>query len=160
MKTTVIPAQITTVEDTIAGNLNFTQILLLVSSLFINTFIYVLVPIQLHFTPAKVLLMLIVMLTSIVLALKIKQRLVLHWILIISTYLLRPHIYVFNKNTYAGRIILPKTQKSSTKIKKQKNINVVKKILDTTLDYTQYSKNTDISIQFKRKKLVFIKNYE
>jgi hypothetical protein len=36
----------------------------------------------------------------------------------------------------------------------------VKKIFDSTFDYTQFSKNTNISVQFKRKKLVFIKNYD
>jgi hypothetical protein len=39
MRTTVIPAQITTVEDRIAANLNLTQIILLLASLFVATFI-------------------------------------------------------------------------------------------------------------------------
>ena len=33
MRTTIVPAQMTTVEDRIAGNLNFTQIFLLVTAL-------------------------------------------------------------------------------------------------------------------------------
>ena len=44
MRTTVIPAQITTVEDRIGANLNLTQIVLLLASLFIATFIYATFP--------------------------------------------------------------------------------------------------------------------
>lgn len=43
MKTTVVPAQITTVEDKIAGSLTFTQIIMLVIPLLTSTAIYVLI---------------------------------------------------------------------------------------------------------------------
>jgi hypothetical protein len=39
MKTTIIPAQITTVEDKIAGNLSFAQILLFLAALFLGTYL-------------------------------------------------------------------------------------------------------------------------
>ena len=40
MRTTVIPAQITTVEDKIAGSLNLTQILILMIPVFWATIVY------------------------------------------------------------------------------------------------------------------------
>jgi hypothetical protein len=39
MRTRVIPAQITTVEDRIAGNLNLTQILLLMIPVILGTYL-------------------------------------------------------------------------------------------------------------------------
>jgi hypothetical protein len=44
MRSTVIPAQITTVEDKITGNLSLTQIILLIIPVFILTILFSLVP--------------------------------------------------------------------------------------------------------------------
>lgn len=44
MRSTVIPAQVTTVEDTIAGNLTITQIMLLIAPVLLSTAIYAVVP--------------------------------------------------------------------------------------------------------------------
>lgn len=98
MRTTVIPAQITTVEDKIAGNLNFTQILLLLSALMTDTFIYAVLPQGLHFTMYKLPLMAAATLLCLILSLRIKGRVVLSWLLLLSLYYLRPGFYIFNKN--------------------------------------------------------------
>jgi len=98
MRTTVIPAQITTVEDKIAGNLNFTQILLLLSALMTDTFIYAVLPQRLHFTMYKLPLMAAATLLCLILSLRIKGRVVLNWFLLLSSYYLRPRFYIFNKN--------------------------------------------------------------
>lgn len=44
MRMTVVPAQITTVEDRIIGNLGFSQILLLIVPLFVSAGVFVLLP--------------------------------------------------------------------------------------------------------------------
>jgi len=44
MKTTTVPAQVTTVEDRLAGNLSLTQLLLLVCPVFVSCLIYVVFP--------------------------------------------------------------------------------------------------------------------
>ena len=44
MRSQVIPAQITTVEDKIAGDFSLTQIMLLLSPVLIATFIYAFLP--------------------------------------------------------------------------------------------------------------------
>ncbi|MBU1000249.1 hypothetical protein KKE78_02540 [Patescibacteria group bacterium] len=103
MRTTVIPAQITTVEDKIAGNLNFTQILLLIASLFIDTFIYAALPERLHFTLYKVPLMAVATFICLILCMRIKGRVMLSWIFLLSSYYFRPRYYLFNKNDLFAR---------------------------------------------------------
>lgn len=98
MRTTVIPAQITTVEDKIAGNLNLTQIILLLASLFITTFIYAVLPQKLSFTVYKIPLIVVSFMICLTLALRVKGRVVLNWIFLLAGYYFRPRCYVFNKN--------------------------------------------------------------
>ena len=105
MRTTVIPAQITTVEDRIAANLNLTQIVLLLSSLFLATFIYATFPPKLAFSVYKIPLFIFTFLTFGILALRIKGRVVLSWLFVLSAYYLRPRYYVFNKNDLTTRNI-------------------------------------------------------
>src|SRR3990167_3060130 len=116
MRTTVIPAQITTVEDKIAANLNLTQIVLLLASLFIATFIYATFPPKLGFSIYKIPLFIITFLTCGILALRIKGRVVLNWLFILSAYYLRPRYYVYNKNDLTARNIefVPKPAKPKT----------------------------------------------
>ena len=105
MRTTVIPAQITTVEDRIAANLNLTQIVLLLASLFVATFIYATFPPKLQFSIYKIPLFVITFLAFGVLSLRIKGKVVLNWLFILSAYYLRPQYYVFNKNDLTTRDI-------------------------------------------------------
>ncbi len=98
MRTTVIPAQITTVEDKIAGNLNLTQISLLLVSLFVATFIYAVFPQKLSFSMYKIVLIAIQFVFFVSLSLRIKGKVVLNWIFILSSYYLRPGFYIYSKN--------------------------------------------------------------
>ena len=99
MRTKVIPAQITTVEDKIAGNLNLTQILILMTPVFLSTFVYALLPPNMHLTGYKVVLVLVLGLISIVLSLRIKGKVVANWIVVLLRFNLRPKYYIYNKNT-------------------------------------------------------------
>lgn len=98
MKTQVIPAQITTVEDKIAGNFNITQILLLMAPVFWAAIVYVLLFPRLQFIWYKVPMILIVFVLCGALSLRIKGKVLLHWLVIIFRYNIRPKYYVFNKN--------------------------------------------------------------
>lgn len=98
MRTTVIPAQITTVEDKIAGNLNLTQIILLLVSLFVATFIYATFPQKLSFSMFKIVLIVIQFFFFVFLSLRIKGKVVINWLIILSGYYLRPGFYVYSKN--------------------------------------------------------------
>src|SRR3990167_9406474 len=98
MRTTVIPAQITTVEDKIAGNLNLTQIMLLMVPVIWGTIVYTSLPPTMHIAWYKLPLVLLVLLLSLTLAVRIKGKVVLHWVIILLRYNTRARYYLFNKN--------------------------------------------------------------
>lgn len=134
MKTTTIPAQITTVEDKIAGNLNFTQIILLLSSLFVGTFIYTVLPAKMQFSAYKIPLIILEFLVFAGLALRIKGRIVIQWLVVLFRYWMRPRVYVFNKNElYLRNTPNPdkKNAKGQLKLVKQKTNKDVKRKKET-----------------------------
>lgn len=98
MRSQVIPAQITTVEDKIAGNLNLTQIMLLLFPAFWATVVFTIFSPRLHLSLYKLPLVLVVLIMCLVLALRIKGKVVLNWAITILRYNLRPKYYVFDKN--------------------------------------------------------------
>lgn len=98
MKTSVIPAQITTIEDKIAGNLNLTQIILLLGTLVLATIIYAVFPPSMNFSLYKLPLIIISSLICLSLALRIKNKVVLEWVLILLRFNLRPRFYLYDKN--------------------------------------------------------------
>jgi len=103
MKSTVVPAQITTVEDKIAGSLNFIQIILLVFSLIIGTAFYGLIPPKLHLSSLKIVLMIAEFAVFGLLALRYKGRILADWLVIYLRYKARPRIYIFTKNDPQSR---------------------------------------------------------
>ncbi|MEX0616708.1 MAG: hypothetical protein WD231_02745 [Candidatus Woykebacteria bacterium] len=120
MKTQVIPAQITTVEDKIAGNLNLTQIMLLLFPAFWTTVIFTVLSPRLHFTLYKLPLVLVVLILCLVLALRIKGKVVLSWVITILHYNLRPKYYVFNKNDTFMRSLDVPDLKNKVKVQAKK----------------------------------------
>lgn len=103
MKTTVVPAQITTVEDKIAGSLNFIQIILLVFSLIIGTAFYGLIPPKLHLSTLKIVLIGLEFVVLGTLALRYKGRILADWLVVYLRYKARPRVYVFDKNDIIAR---------------------------------------------------------
>lgn len=103
MRQTVVPAQVTTVEDRIMGNLGFSQLTLLVLPLFIGVGLYLILPPFGHGTIFKYVLIGIIALVMGILAIRIKGKIILLWLVTIIRYNLRPTYYVFNKNTAAYR---------------------------------------------------------
>lgn len=103
MRTTVIPAQITSVEDKIAGNLNFTQLLLLVVPVILNCLIYTLLPERMQLNMYKGILMISSFIIFATLAIRVKGKVLVSWLILILQYNLRPKYYLFNKNDLSGR---------------------------------------------------------
>ena len=103
MRTTIIPAQITTVEDKIAGSLNMTQILILVSSVLWTALIYIFLVPTMKLVPYKVGLILEVIFICIALVIRIKEKIVAEWLRILILYRMRPKYYLFNKNDKTNR---------------------------------------------------------
>lgn len=98
MKTTMVPAQVTTVEDKIAGNLSLQQLLMLVSPLFISAALYAFMPPFIKFTPLKVFIGTVIFVLFATMAIRIKGKLLIEWIAIRARYNVRPKHYVYNKN--------------------------------------------------------------
>lgn len=123
MKTTVVPAQITTVEDRIAGNLTFTQLILLVVPLIINAAIYVLIPPANYFNLVKGILIGLQFAIFGSLAIRIRGKILIDWLVILLRFKLRPRIYLFSKNDLSARGtegVLMVEEKKNTIIKEAK----------------------------------------
>jgi len=82
MRTTVIPAQITTVEDKIAGNLNITQILILMVPVFWTTIVYTLFSPVMRLAWYKIPLVIVVLFLCLILSLRIKGKVLVEWLLV------------------------------------------------------------------------------
>lgn len=118
MKTTTVPAQVTTVEDKIAGNLTLSQILLFITPLFVGTAIYLVFPPVLHLTILKFVISFLILLISVVMAIRIKGKILLLWTIVIARYVSRPRYYVFNKNDSYSRDKFPVKQSDPLETKK------------------------------------------
>lgn len=120
MRTTIIPAQITTVEDKIAGSLNLTQILMLMFPILWTAFLYILIPPVMALPAYKLTLTLLVTFISIILVIRVKNKLVLEWLMVLVRFQNRPKYYLANKNSlYLRELDLPqevaKTKRVSSK---------------------------------------------
>lgn len=145
MKTTVVPAQITTVEDKIAGSLNFVQIMLLVFSLIIGAAIYGIIPPRIHLTTLKLVLIALEFSALGGMAIRIKGKILAEWLIIILRFRLRPRIYVYTKNDLFARNSVTADKKTETKesmIKSHENNKAEK----TEGVESEYFDDSDISI--------------
>lgn len=115
MKVTVVPAQVTTIEDRIIGSLGFSQILLLITPVFMSAGIIVLLPPVMAGSDYKYVIISVLVLIFTLLAVRIKGKIIGLWLMQILRYNLRPRYYVFDKNTSANRKmdnILPATEET------------------------------------------------
>ncbi len=111
MRSQVIPAQITTVEDKIAGNFSLTQIMLLLMPVLIATFIYAFLPPTMTFVIYKLVLASFLAVLSITLAIRVKGRIIASWLVVLIRYNARPKYYIYNKNSATYReVIKPEVQ--------------------------------------------------
>lgn len=153
MKTTVVPAQITTVEDKIAGSLTFQQIILLVMSLIIGTAIYLLVPPKLHVSAIKAALMLIQFALLGILAIRISGKILAEWLVVYLRYSLRPRVYIFKKSDLAQReVILPifeRAKKESAITIKSAAKQKKRQLPESNLDLKNWLSKPDSSLSVK-----------
>jgi hypothetical protein len=104
MKVSVVPAQITTLEDRIIGKLGLSQLLLLVTPVFSSFLLYIVLPPNMHNSPYKIFTICILILLCSLLAIRIKSKIVLLWLVILLKYWFHPRLYVSNKNTQYLRV--------------------------------------------------------
>lgn len=156
MRTTVIPAQITTVEDKIAGSLNLTQILLLMVPVFWATIVYAVFPTRMHLELYKLPLIIIVLVLCLILSLRIKGKVVINWIMLFAHYNLRPRYYLFNKNdSFLREMDLPKPEKKTAKLFNKISAKKVIKIpaasfgIQDLIKLKNYISNPDYTLSLK-----------
>ncbi len=106
MRTTIVPAQITTVEDKIAGNLTLAQIFLLLLPVFLGGFFYISLPPYLNFAGYKIALFFIIGILSGFLAIRIKGKMVISWLIVLLRYTSRPRYFIYDKNDSYQRVII------------------------------------------------------
>ena len=156
MKTLILPAQITSVEDKIIGNLNMTQLLILMSSLFISAVVFLILPTPMQINSYKVIIILLSIFLSIFLSFRYKDQLIIDWLVILLRFKNRPRYYVFDKRTiYLRKIDLNKSNYSivqpvlsQTKLHTPiKSVSYDLRALDQLLDQSKFQ----TSIKFNQK---------
>ena len=145
MRTTVIPAQITTVEDKIAGSFNLTQIMILMVPVFWTTIVYTLFIPQMHLAWYKIPLVLVVLVLSLILSLRIKGKVVIEWLMILLKYQNRPKYYMFDKNdSFLRTLDLPHFEKKPIRLFKPKIVTLQVKRQTTKFDIADFIKLENI----------------
>ena len=131
MKTTLVPAQVTTVEDKIAGSLSLSQLLLLCTPIFLGGAIYALFPPLLHLTLIKTGLFVLLVIIFSLLSIRIRGKILLSWLIVISRYNLRPRYYIYNKNEMHLRAAKASSKVSTEKqrpVERKKSMPILPKI--------------------------------
>lgn len=103
MRVTAVPAQVTTVEDRVMGNLGMGQLVLLFTPVIVDSSMYAALPPEMHIAPYKLVLSVLLLLLCGALAIRIKGKIMLLWAVVLLRYILRPHCYVYDKRSVYGR---------------------------------------------------------
>lgn len=124
MRSTVVPAQVTTVEDRIAGSLGLSQLLLLTVPVFGGSALFVILPPFFSYAVYKVVIIVCFAVLCGLLAIRIKGKILLQWLIAIIRYNSRPRYYVYDKNDAHMRDIIRKvkTEETEEKIEPKKTI--------------------------------------
>ena len=117
-KATVVPAQVTTVEDRIFANLSMPQVMLLFAVIFVSGGVFTFAEPAMEGALYKYVIMLAVGVVCGILAIRIKGKIIGAWLVILMTYYLRPKYYVYDKNvTTLRKTYAVKTEKQPKKTK-------------------------------------------
>jgi hypothetical protein len=120
MKITVVPAQVTTVEDKIMGSLSLSQLMILLLPVFIGAALFAILPPAMGSALYKYILIGILAVICLVLSIRIKGKIVALWIITILRYNLRPKYYLFNKNVMTLRADYAEVKQTDMKAEKSK----------------------------------------
>lgn len=114
MRTTTVPAEMTSVEDRIVGSLTLRQLVLLMAPLFIGAIIFCVLPPKIKIDPYKLVVWLSISIPLVVLAVRIKGSLVLDWFILLYAYGSRAKTYVADKNSSIARSPVFRTKAKTT----------------------------------------------
>lgn len=128
MRISIVPAQITTVEDKIAGNVSVQQAMLLGVPILFGFIIALVFPPSGQFVAYKIAIVLGLFFVCGSLAIRIKDRIVAQWLKLFVIYSARPLYYVYDKNsTY-----LRNTESLDITTEEAATVQPVKKTIITT----------------------------
>ena len=99
MRVSIVPAQITTVEDKIAGNVSVSQAMLLGIPILFGFIIALVFPPSGQFVAYKIAIVLVLFVIFGSLAIRIKDRIIAQWLKLFAVYYARPLHYVYDKNS-------------------------------------------------------------
>lgn len=137
MKTAIVPAQVTTIEDRIAGNFTISQLMILMAGMGLATLIYLLTAPRYQFNPLKLIAITTVVALIAPLAIRIQGKIVADWLIILTRFWQRPHRYIFTKNDAASRSVPIAEAKS--KPLEQKAVSPVRKLTEQLSMHDQTS---------------------
>ena len=99
MKSTIVPAQVTTTEDKIIGSISVSQLVLLIAPIFIGGMFYVVFPPVIKYALYKLIVLGLLFVLFGSMAIRIRGKLIIQWLIIFKKYNLRPRYFIFDKNT-------------------------------------------------------------
>jgi hypothetical protein len=123
MRISIVPAQITTVEDKIAGNISVQQAALLGIPILFGFIVALVLPPSGEFVAYKITIVAVLFTICGSLAIRIKGRIVAKWIGLFAVYCARPRYYVYDKNT----TYLRDDKLENMEVKVEKAVSVTKK---------------------------------
>lgn len=152
MKSSVLPAEITSVEDKITANLSLKQLILMVVPVVLSGFIFFVAPPINKMSLYKFLISFLLFLIFLTLAIRLNNKIILEWLIITGKFYIRPKIYVFSKDIEYAPI--------AHKTNKQENLKADSSIPERLdmVNPADISKaqflivNSDVKISFNTKK--------
>jgi hypothetical protein len=103
MRSAIVPAQITTVEDRVAGNLSISQVALIFAPTLLGMAIFIILPPNMELSPFKLIIVTLIFMVCVVSAVRVKEKIILLWASTLLRYSLRPRYFVYDKHHVAGR---------------------------------------------------------
>ena len=144
MRSTIVPAQITSVEDKITSFLNLKQIVILIINLVLIMIQFLVIPPFVKFSLLKVLLAFILSALLIPMTFKYKEIILLDHLVLIISYKLRPKTYVLIKD---DEFLLDKEFSKFNSI--SKNVLTENSQLFKKLNFSySYGKRGEVYVQF------------
>lgn len=154
----VVPAQITSIEDKLTGNFTIRQFAILMIPLFLGMNALVLLPPVATIAPYKWFVIFLLAMVFIPLVIRVRDKIVIDWLFIYGKFYMRPHYYVYNKNTtYLRNTGAQKTRESKEKGEsvEPKRIHLTTKALphleQNRIESMLRNDELDISFEFKKK---------
>jgi hypothetical protein len=122
MKTALVPAQITTVEDKIVAGMTAYQLVLVVAPLCAGFLAYAALPPNLHMALYKIGVVAVLEVVGLALSIQIRGRMVARWLVMILRYNARPRYYVYNKNDAYLRVISGHSDTTATDLELKEKV--------------------------------------